>query len=169
MKIINTFKHDKSADGWSLLENKNQGIASVKDLELYSCLKGGEGFITGDVMIERAEVVYGQEDAEWLLEHQKEIPKEWQGHYIVFTGTVWQDSDGDRLVACLRWDGGRWVLDFFWLVFDWFSAVRLVRFKKNIVNRVLDNKSSELETSGVLGRLEKMREELESIIKEVKK
>ena len=70
---------------------------------------------------------FGQKHAEALLENQHLIPKEWRGYYLVFPGTVWQDSSGDRDVPCLYWDGGRWRLNFLWLGHDWGSDGRLLR------------------------------------------
>lgn len=72
----------------------------------------------------------GQEDAEWLLEHQEKIPVELRKYYLVFTGTIWQGSFGYRYVACLDWRGGQWILYFRWLGCDWYSHYRLVSSRK---------------------------------------
>jgi len=74
---------------------------------------------------------FGQHDAEYLLEHQELILKEWRGrHYLVFPGTVWQDSAGHRIIPCLDWRGDKWGMDFRWLGGDWDDNGRLVRHGK---------------------------------------
>lgn len=129
-----TFIHDKAKDGWTLLENVGRRITSVRDLELVPFLKGGEDYINGEEMARRARMELdanlGQSDAEYMLEHQDEIPAEFRKYYLVFPGTVWRDADGDRYVPYLRWSGGRWVLRFFWFDGGWHSSVRLVRPRK---------------------------------------
>lgn len=129
-----TFVHDKRQDGWTLLENVARRITSVRDLELVPFLKGGETSVIGEEMARRARVELdanlGQEDAEFLLAHQDEIPAEFQKYYLVFPGTVWRFSGGCRCVPCFDWGGLRWVLDFFWLGCGWGSDGRLVRPRK---------------------------------------
>ncbi|MEK9170410.1 MAG: hypothetical protein AAB674_02065, partial [Patescibacteria group bacterium] len=84
----------------------------------------------GEVMKQRAKKLnanLGQHHAEYLLEHQDLIPKEWRGKfYLTFPGTVWRDRVGFRDVPCLSWDGGRWCLRFDWLRSVWGSGARLV-------------------------------------------
>ncbi|MBU2081865.1 hypothetical protein KKH14_00280 [Patescibacteria group bacterium] len=128
------FANDKTKDGWKLLENISRKITSISDLELVPFLKQGEGSISGEEMVRRAQFEldanYGQEDAEWLLEHQDEIPAEFQKYYIVFTRTIWRDSNDRRSVPYLRWYGGRWYLHFGWLGIGWSSGDRCVRSRK---------------------------------------
>ncbi len=131
---VPVFVYDKTKDGWKLLENTPRQITSMHDLELVSFLKQGENSVNGEEMVRRARVElnanYGQEDAEWVLEHQDEIPVEFRAYYLVFTGTVWQFPRGYRRCAFLRWSGERWCLRFFWLDFVWRSGARLVRLRK---------------------------------------
>ncbi len=127
------FKHDKAKDGWTLLEDTPfDGKQFVPDLVEF--LKPGESYVSGEVMKQRAKELnahLGQRHAEYLLDHQELILKEWRGNYfLVFPGTVWQDSDGDRSVPFLNWDGGRWYLDFYWLRYDWYDDFRLVRSRE---------------------------------------
>ena len=128
------FANDKTKDGWKLIENISRKITSANDLELVSFLKEKESSINGEEIVRRARVEldanYGQEDAEWLLEHQDEIPAEFQQYYLVFTGTIWQGSVGGRGVPFLYWSGERWCLDFDWLGSGWSSSGRLVRLRK---------------------------------------
>ena len=102
--------------------------------DIVEFLKPGESSVNGELMKQRAKELnahLGQYHAEYLLEHQELIPKEWQGkYYLVFLGTVWQDRDGDRFVPYLSWDGDGWYLSFDWLRGDWDSSVRLVRLRE---------------------------------------
>lgn len=133
--VAPAFVYNKTKDGWTLIENTPRRITSVRDLELVTFLKNGEVSVKGEEMVHRARVEfdanYGQEDAEYVLEHEVEIPKEFRPYYLVFPGTVWQDSHGNRYVSCLDWRGGRWILFFNWLRARlWFSVDRLVRPRK---------------------------------------
>ncbi|OGZ43827.1 MAG: hypothetical protein A2719_02575 [Candidatus Ryanbacteria bacterium RIFCSPHIGHO2_01_FULL_45_22] len=124
---------DMRKEGWKLLEHIPRSVASVGALELVSFLEEGEGFISGDETVRRARGLnadYGQEDAEWLLEHQEEIPEEFRKFYLLFPRTVWQGSDGDRRVVCLGWRGRRWDLGFAWLDDGFDSGSRLLRSRK---------------------------------------
>lgn len=130
-----SFRRDMRKEGWKLLENVGRRINSISDLELVSFLKSGEDYINGEEMLRRARELdanYSQEDAEWLLEHQNEIPVEMRKYYIVFTGTVWQGSYGYLRVPCLYWfENDRcWCLNFPWLGDGWYSFDRLPRLRK---------------------------------------
>ena len=72
----------------------------------------------------------GQCQAEWLLKNQQLIPTELRGKTLVFPGTIWQDFDGYRHVACLGFVGERWVLLFLWLGRSFLGDCRLVRFSE---------------------------------------
>ncbi len=128
------FKYDKRKNGWKLLEHVPRGLTSVSDLELVPFLKSGESSIRGEELVRRSRLElntnYGQEDAEWLLEHESEIPAEFRPFYLVFTGTVWGDAFGRRSVAYLYFFGERWLLFFYWLGGGFLSVVRLVRPRK---------------------------------------
>ena len=126
--ITGNFKRDRRKDGWTLLEKTPRRINSI--IETVPFLKTDESSVKGEVMATRAvelDANYGQEDAEWLLEHQDKIPAELRQFYLVFPATSWQGRDGGRSVPFLRWRGGRWGLDFVWLVDAFRSADRLVR------------------------------------------
>ncbi|KKT82159.1 MAG: hypothetical protein UY12_C0014G0011 [Parcubacteria group bacterium GW2011_GWA2_47_8b] len=128
------FSRDMRKEGWTLLEHVQRSITSVSDLELVPVLKKGEDCIDGEEMVRRARVELnanpGQEDAEWLLERQSEIPKDQRNFYLTFPGTLWRDDSSDRCVPCLYWDSGRWYLSFFWLESGWDSGGRLLRPRK---------------------------------------
>lgn len=132
--VSTTIKYDKTKDGWTgPLEDVGPRITSVKGLELLPFLKRGESYVNGEVMKKRAEeqnANFGQLDAEWLLEHQSEIPKEFRKYYLAFPGTVRRDSDGSRCVAFLYWSDDQWCLRWDWLGSDWSSGDRLLCLSK---------------------------------------
>ena len=75
------FKNDKTKHGWVLVESTPKPKKFTMDLELVSFLKDGESYITGEEFLKRAKDMkaeMNQYDAEYLLEHQDKIPKEWQ-------------------------------------------------------------------------------------------
>lgn len=126
--------YDKTKDGWTRLEHVQRSITSITDLKLVPILKKGENSINGEEMVRRARAElnanFGQEDAEWLLEHQNEIPKEWRNYYLAFPGTVWQVSGGNRRVPYLGWFDAGWCLLFYWRDYDWRSGNRLLSVGK---------------------------------------
>ena len=138
--VLTSFKHDKTKDGWTLLEpgpkfNGQQFAPDIVEfLKPGGLLKSGESSVNGEVMKQRAKELnanLGQRHAEYLLEHQELIPNEWRGkYYLVFPGTVWRDSDGRRGVPCLGWDGDGWYLYFSWLGNGWDSDGRLVLIRE---------------------------------------
>lgn len=132
--IASTFARDMAKEGWALLEDAGEPSSiSIADLELVSFLKRGESYIGGEEMVKRAKksgANLGQRHAEFLLEHQDEIPAKYRKHYLVFPGTIWRFRDGGRLVPYLCWDGGRWELVFGWLGRGWDSSARLPRSSK---------------------------------------
>lgn len=131
LAIEPNLRFDKRKEGWELLEHAPRIIASVRDLELVPFLRAGESSIRGYDLIGRAryEIAadYGQEDAEFILDHQDEIPEGFRKFYLVFPRTVWRDPGGDLIVACMHWDGGRWFLFWSWLGLGFSSLGRLLR------------------------------------------
>ena len=110
-------KHDKTVDDWKLIKEGTKPKKFPK-LELVEFLEKGESYINGEEIIKRAvklKADLNQYHAEYLLEHQDEIPEEWREFCIVFPATVWRHRGGRRYVPCLRWDGDRWYLSFDWL------------------------------------------------------
>jgi len=121
-----------SKEGWTLLEDvEGPAEISAGNLELVPFLKEGERYIEGEELVRRARgelrANLGQRHAEYLLEHQEEIPEEFRKYYLAFPGTVWRDRDGVRYVACLYWRGRRWYPDFYWLARVFASRAGLVR------------------------------------------
>ncbi|QQG44935.1 MAG: hypothetical protein HYW89_02910 [Candidatus Sungiibacteriota bacterium] len=127
-------QNDKRRQGWTLVDHTPRSIMAVSDLELVPFLRDGEKVLRGYDMMGRARYEFdadlGQEDAEFILERQAEIPEEFRQYYLVFLRTVWLASDGDLYVSCLYFGDGRWYPFFGWLDFDFRPGVRLARFRK---------------------------------------
>lgn len=130
------FKRNMSKEkGWTLESDVgfNPVISSVDDLERVKFLNYDEHSILCAELEKRAKKMkanFGQQHAEWLLEHQNQIPESWRGTYIVFPGTVWHDSGSDSRLPYLLWYGGRWCLHFRWLGGRVSSGGRVVRLSK---------------------------------------
>ncbi len=130
---VTSFKHDKTKDGWTLLED-----APFDDKlfipDVVEFLKSGESSVNGEVMKQRAKELnahLGQRHAEYLMDHQELIPKRWRGkYYLAFPGTIWRDSDSCRRVPFLYRLDGRWCLHFSWLRSGWDSRNRLLRSRE---------------------------------------
>jgi hypothetical protein len=81
--VASIFKRDMRAEGWTLLEDV-EGVADISagNLELVLSLKDGERSIKGEELVRRARgelrANLGQRHAEYLLEHQAEIPEEFR-------------------------------------------------------------------------------------------
>ncbi len=136
--VKSNFKFDKTKSNWTIVEDVgfNPAIKSVKDLILTPFLKDGEESIRGEELISRArrklKANYGQIHAEYLLEHQKEIPEEFREYdLLVFPGTIWrEDWNGSRFVPCLCWRDSQWYLHWRWLGLNWDNDYRLLRPRK---------------------------------------
>ena len=73
--------------------------------EILKVLQEGDGLITGQEMARMAEqegANLGQEDAEYILEHQKEISDGMNDLCFYFPG--WRHPDGQGSIACLYTD-----------------------------------------------------------------
>ncbi len=130
---VSSFADNITKYGWRMVENvvKPKKI-TIADLEIVSFLKTGENRITGSVMRQRAKELganFGQRHAEYLLAHQREIPKEFRDYFLVFPGTVWQSHDGTLGVPYIGWDSmsEQWYLNVRWIGFDWWDEARLIR------------------------------------------
>lgn len=125
------FQRDMAKEGWELVEDVSEAqLLLVNQLELASFLLKGESYIQGEELVERAKKMQanlGQRQAEYLLDHQNEIPEEWRQYYLVFPGTIWRAHYGLRRVPCLGWLGERWFLGFHWLGRRFGSNDRLLR------------------------------------------
>lgn len=133
--VVATFKHDKTENGWKLLEDVPfDGKQFI--LEIVEFLRPGESSVNGKEMKQRAKRLnahLGQHHAEYLLDHQGLIPKEWRGKYcLAFPGTVWLlGVGGGRCdIPFLGWNGKEWCLSFGSLEGDWNVLGRLVTFRE---------------------------------------
>lgn len=121
------FAYDMGVYHWKLTEDVSFSGAFTP--ELVDFRGPNEPYIAGETVRQRAKVLdanLGQRHAEYLLEHQELIPKEWQGKHLIFPGTVWRDLGGGYSVPCLEWIAGRWHMSWLWLDLDWGVGDRLV-------------------------------------------
>lgn len=126
------FVFDMTKEGWTLLEDAREPWPiSIANLEMVSLLKGDESYVDGEEMVRRARKELnsnlGQRQAEFLLEHQADIPEEFRKYYLIFPGTIWRGRGGNRDVPYLGWFGGQWRLDLCWLGHNFRDRYRLVR------------------------------------------
>lgn len=97
--------------------------------ELVPFLKKGEWSVRGDVMVERAKELnanLGEEDCRFILEHQDQIPEEFQGKFFLIF-TAWRHLSGPQRIAYLEMGDYYWYQDWAWLDDVWCNDVRLVR------------------------------------------
>ncbi len=133
MKTEPCLRFDMRKYSWNLLEHQPRRITSVADFELIPFLKNGESYIRGEEMLRRARgqnVDLSQEDAEWLLDHQHEIPEEFRTYYLLFLGSVWQIRNRDCFIPYLHWGDGKWCLSWVWLGCGWGSEGCFLRLRK---------------------------------------
>ena len=130
--------------------------------ELLKVLKEGESYIKGEELIKRAKELNAastQEDFDWFLAHQEEIPREWRDYYVVFADYTQRDCRGYLYVACLYFGGEQWDLSFRRLDGDWCGGGLFPR-----------RKSGSFDTPESLDRKELIKKvlALESAVKEIK-
>ena len=111
-----SLKNDKAATGWTLLEDATEpGSISAETIAVNPILEDGMDLL-GDEMVEFVEKLdvpkLGQRHAEYLVEHQDEIPEAWRRNSLVFLGTVWLGQEGNHHVPCLSFYQGEWELTF---------------------------------------------------------
>ena len=99
--------------------------------EILGFLRGDEQSVAGSVMVERAKEMQanlGQDDGQYLLDHQEEIPEAFRGK-VVFVFPDWRNPDSPEGVACVCWGGGRWLRRWLWLGGGFRDRCRLLRRK----------------------------------------
>jgi hypothetical protein len=127
--------HDMQNDGWKLVSDSTKEVIYGEFLftpELVEVLKNGEDSITGEEIVKRATELgayAGQRHAEAMVRTWSKIPEDWRKFVLIFTDTIWEDTDGRRHVVYLRWKCG-WALEFGWLGKTGGQTCRLVRLKK---------------------------------------
>ncbi|RJR31487.1 hypothetical protein C4569_02020 [Candidatus Parcubacteria bacterium] len=93
--------------------------------------KEDKGSVVGHTMVERAKELnanLGEDDAQYLLDHQEEIPEALRGK-VVFVFPGWRGPDDPGCVAYVYWRGDRWVRYWRWLDGDFYGYYRLLRRK----------------------------------------
>ena len=136
-------------------------------LELDTVLEARENYISGKEYEKRRKdiPVLGYSQAEWLVEHQDEFPElkaELGKIYVDFPATMGLLGDGYRFFPCLRQDGARWNLHWYWLDDDLNSRGRMARSGKSKPldsrtledSRSLESRISELENK--MSKIEKV-------------
>ncbi|MDO8505777.1 MAG: hypothetical protein Q7S48_04335 [bacterium] len=99
--------------------------------DILGFLEGDKESVMGDMMVARAKDAnahLGQEDGEYLLANQGDIPVAFQGK-IMFVFTDWTilGSLGSLYYIC--WNGYDWVKSFRWLTNAWHDNYRVLRRK----------------------------------------
>ena len=62
---------------------------------------------------------------EALLKNRSVIPEDWKQYTLIyFFGTVFQDEQGERQIAYLRWDGVSWCFNYLPLARAWHTTDR---------------------------------------------
>ncbi len=127
----NTGKVKKFCD--ELIANGITTTITIGDrtYDLLGFLKGDEESVKGDVMVKRAKKMganSGQDDGQYLLDHQAEIPEALRGK-VAFIFTDWRRPGDSRHVAFVGWRGGCWSRHWDWLGDDWHGFGRLLRRK----------------------------------------
>lgn len=131
--------------GWLVLRRKAEKQAEPElpteitvggvTYEIFSFLREGEDYISGEAMVKRAKRMnanLGQEDCEFLLAHEDEIPVVLRNK-VSFVFPDWRRlcdcEERVARVACVRWgNDGSWSQD--WDYFhDWSRDFRLLRRK----------------------------------------
>ena len=119
---------DKKEDGWKLIQNNNStGECSLGVVEL---LMGVPTSVSSPLEINNKSNL-GQLHAEQLMEDQKVVPWQWRQFILIFPGTLWENSFGERRVPHMIYANNRWNFGY--------SSVKLVANSQfRIVRRVRD-------------------------------
>ena len=99
--------------------------------DILGFLEKGETSVVGSTMVERAKKMsahLGEDDGQHILNHQGDIPAALRGK-VVFVFTDWRHPGDSENVACIHWNGVRWVRD--WRMLDgvWGGGGRVLRRK----------------------------------------
>ena len=85
--------------------------------EILGFLKEGEKNVVGHEMVKRAKEMnahLGQDDGQYLLDHQQDIPVALRGN-VIFIFTDCRHPDNSDYVYGVCWVGDRWIRDWSWL------------------------------------------------------
>lgn len=113
-------------ESWTVEEHRKGGILkALPKIDLYLSEKQKTGYIQGyDLQKElEGKTVFNSNLLFWFLKHPTLIPKEWDGKYVFFWGTIYRNPYGHRSVLCLyRRGGGSWGWGYYWLGSDWYDS-----------------------------------------------
>ena len=118
--------------GWNLINDKNQELFSISKFTLYQFVTSAEEYITWDMMLDRAKGIgaYGSQNlAEHILEEQNNIPEEWKKYNIVLPNTTWKSVTGHSLCPYLSFKNNKWVLQYYWFLYDFHHNDRFLIIK----------------------------------------
>lgn len=114
---------------WPPGEDVPRQIVSAR-IEPVEFLRPKEICITGVEMVRRAcdelNAAYGEQDAQWLLEHQREIPQELRPFRLVFARAT-RRTGASEVVLVLEFEDDAWHPDFEWLNEGFGGSYRLFR------------------------------------------
>ena len=132
-EVGSTLQHDKTKDGWRLVEDAvDPPTVSGDTIELTPFQADGEEEVYGDEVVDRVlalDGMLGQRHAEYLLQHPDEIPDDFQRYSLIFPGTVWMSPEGNHQVPCANWRQGSWELTFGIVEGGFDASDRLVRLR----------------------------------------
>lgn len=97
--------------------------------EILSLLRGGQDWVSGSDMVERAKEMLanlGEEDGRHFLEHQKDIPTVLRNK-IVFVFSDWQDGKGN--IAVVKWVIDEWCRTIVTVDMAWTGPYSVLRRK----------------------------------------
>jgi hypothetical protein len=125
------FSRDMTREGWTLIKDTRvPWPISVGKLDLVTFFKDGKTYFDIEEMAACAvnlNANLGQCHAEYILEHQDEISKEFRKFKLILPGTVWCDRKGSLWLPYLDWGGERWFLFFDRFDGGFTSRYRLLR------------------------------------------
>ena len=119
--VIDCNKSPFTPSGWQVEEHKEGGeLEWPAKVRLHLSDKQKIDWIEGNKLYEelKKQKLLNTNVLDYLLKNPSQIPKEWKEKYVFFWGTIYRDSDGDRVVRCLCWLGGEWDWLYDWLGFD---------------------------------------------------
>ncbi len=131
--------HDLRKEGYKLQRYGTPKIASkdgVGRLSLREIVSSGKDGFDGEYLVAQSghnlSIDFNQTDAEFLLEHQSQIPQSWRGRSIVFPSTIWLDKNkegrGSRFFPYITWRDSCWELHFILVSDNMSSNFRLLDF-----------------------------------------
>jgi hypothetical protein len=106
---------------------------SGREYDILTFASEVEQMVSGHTMVDRAvfmEADLGEEDGQYVLDHQQDIPVLFRGR-IEFVFTSWRRRENNEDIHFISWDSdkSRWVKTFWLLTEGWFCRGRVLRPK----------------------------------------